>query len=174
MAKEALLIVDMLNDFVREGAPLEVPDNRKILPNVMREIDKAHAEGTPVIYVCDTHAPDDREFSKFGWPPHGVKGTKGAEVVDELKPADGDIILEKTSYSLFEGTPLDEILENFGIKSIRLTGCVTNICIMFGAYEAVLRDYEVTVIEDGVAGLDPKDHQAALRNMKNVLDAKIE
>jgi nicotinamidase/pyrazinamidase len=151
-----------------------VPNNRKILPNIRREIDKAHAAGIPVIYVCDTHAPDDREFSKFGWPPHGVKGTRGAQVVDELKPSEGDIIVEKTSYSLFDGTPLDEILENFGIDSIRLTGCVTNICIMFGAYEAELRGYEVTAIEDGIAGLDPKDHEAALRNMKNVLRVKIE
>ena len=75
--KEALLVIDMLNDFVREGAPLEVPDTRSIIPVIKQEIDMAHAAGKPVIYVCDSHAADDREFSKFGWPAHAVKGRAG-------------------------------------------------------------------------------------------------
>lgn len=71
MPKEALLIIDMLNDFVLQGAPLEVP----VIRAIKREIEAARKEGKPVIYVCDTHEPDDKEFSKFGWPAHAVKGT---------------------------------------------------------------------------------------------------
>ncbi len=56
---------------------------------------------------------------------------------------------------------------------MRLTGCVTHICILFAAYDAVLRDYKVTVVEDGVAGLSKEDHDAALRIMKNVLGVRI-
>jgi nicotinamidase-related amidase len=56
---------------------------------------------------------------------------------------------------------------------LRLTGCVTHICILFAASEAVLRDYGVTVVEEGVAGLAKEDHDAALRIMKNVLGAEI-
>ncbi len=173
MADEALLVIDMLNDFVLEGAPLEVPDTRKIIPNIRREIEKARGDGIPVIYVCDTHEPDDREFAKFNWPPHAVKGTKGAEVVDALSPQDGDIIIEKTTYSSFHDTVLDEVLLNHGIRKLRLTGCVTHICIMFSASDAVLRDYDVAVVQDGVAGLAPEDHEAALRIMKNVLGVKL-
>ncbi len=171
--KEALLVLDMLNDFVLEGAPLEVPDTRKIVPVVKKEIDKAHAAGNPVIYVCDAHAPDDKEFSKFGWPAHAVKGTRGAEVVDELKPGNKDIVIPKTAYSSFFGTNLDDTLRRLGVDSLRLTGTVTHICVLFTAADAVLRDYLVAVVEDGVAGLSREDHDAALRIMKNVLGATI-
>jgi nicotinamidase/pyrazinamidase len=171
--KEALLILDMLNDFVLKGAPLEVPDTRKIIPVIQKEIEQAHAAGNPVIYVCDAHAPDDREFSKFGWPAHAVRGTAGAGVVYELKPAREDIIISKTTYTGFFGTNLDETLRRLGVDSVRLTGTVTHICVMFTAMEAVLRDYRVTVVEDGVAGLSREDHDAALRIMKNVLGAAI-
>lgn len=171
--KEALLVIDMLNDFVREGAPLEVPDTRKILPAVREEVRKAHAAGNPVIFLCDTHAPDDKEFRKFGWPPHGVKGTKGAEVVEELRPGPGDIVVHKTTYSSFEGTELNPILQRLGVGGVRLTGCVTHICILFTAYESVLRDYAVTVVRNGVAGIAKEDHDAALRIMKNVMGANV-
>src|SRR5271169_515083 len=112
MPKEALLIMDMLNDFVLPGSPLEVPETRRVIPAIKREIQRARQEGNPVIYVCDAHAVDDKEFSKFGWPAHAVKGTKGGRVVDELKPEVVDIIVEKTSYAGFYQTRLDEILKD--------------------------------------------------------------
>ncbi len=173
MSKEALLIIDMLNDFVLEGAPLEVPETRKIIPTIKKEIEDARSKGRPVIYICDAHDKDDKEFEKFGWPPHAVKGTKGAEIVEELKPEKDNIIIEKTTYSGFYNTRLDETLKNLGVDSLRLTGCVTHICVLFTASDAVLRDYEVTVIEGGVAGLSREDHDAGLRIMKNVLGVKI-
>jgi nicotinamidase/pyrazinamidase len=173
MAREALLIIDMLNDFVLEGAPLEVPETRRAVPNIRREIDTARREDKPVIYICDTHAPDDREFVKFGWPPHAVKGTRGAEVVEPLSPLPEDIIIEKTTYSGFYRTNIEETLQGLGVESLRLTGCVTHICVMFTASDAVLRDYQVTVVADSVAGLEEEDHNAALRIMKNVMGVKI-
>ena len=171
--KEALLIIDMLNDFVLPGAPLEVPDTRKIINNIRREADAARAAGKPVIYVCDTHEPNDKEFAKFGWPPHAVKGTRGAQVIAELAPEDGDVVIPKTTYSGFYDTVLGSMLRALDVDSIRLTGCVTHICIMFTASDAVLRDYKVTVVADGVAGIAKEDHDAALRIMKNVLGVKI-
>lgn len=174
MGREALLVIDMLNDFVLPGAPLEVPNTRKVIQNIKREIERARAEGRPVVYCCDTHAPEDKEFSKFGWPPHAVRGTKGSEVVEELKPAPGDTRVDKDTYSSFYNSKLDETLRGLGVDSLRLTGCVTHICVMFTAADAVLRDYAVTVVEDGVAGLADEDHEAALRIMKNVMNVKLE
>ena len=173
MPKEALLIIDMLNDFVLQGAPLEVSETKKIIPTIKREIEAARKEGKPVIYVCDTHEPDDKEFSRFGWPAHAVKGTAGAQVVDELKPQVDDIIIEKTTYSGFYNTKLNETLKDLGIESLRLIGCVTHICVLFTAFDAVLRDYKVTVVKDGVAGLSIEDHEAALRIMKNVMGVNL-
>jgi nicotinamidase-related amidase len=173
VGNEALLVIDMLNDFVLEGAPLEVPDTRKVILTIMKEIEKAHAEGKPVIYVCDSHKPEDREFKKMGWPAHAVRGTRGAEVVEKLKPRRGDIVLEKTTYSSFYRTSLHETLSSLKVDSVRLTGCVTHICIMFAAYEASLRGYNITVVRDGVAGLTKDDDQAAFRFMETVMGAHV-
>jgi nicotinamidase-related amidase len=173
MAKTTLLVIDMLNDFVKEGAPLEVPDTRKIIPVVRKQIENARDNNIPVVYVCDTHDENDVEFEKFGWLPHAVKGTRGAEVVDELKPEEGDIVIEKKTYSSFHNTRLNNELKRFGVKTVRLTGCVTHICIMFAAYDAGLLGYDVEVVSDGVAGLEKEDHDAAIRIMKNVMGAKI-
>jgi nicotinamidase/pyrazinamidase len=173
MKKEALLVCDMLNDFVRPGASLEVPETRTIIPVVQKEIEKARAAGNPVIYVCDAHAPNDKEFRKFGWPIHAIKGTRGSEVVEDLKPAPDDRVILKDTYSGFFGTTLDKTLKSLGVDSLRLTGCVTHICIMLTASDAVLLDYKVTVVEDGVAGLAKEDHDAALRIMKNVMGVQI-
>jgi len=171
--REALLVIDMLNDFVLEGAPLEVPDTRKILPAVRREIRRARARNAPVLFLCDTHAPDDPEFRRMGWPPHAVRGTLGALVVEILRPGRADRVIPKTSYSCFHNTELERTLRLLGITRLRLTGCVTHICVLFAAYEAALRGYDVEVVEDAVAGLDPEDHAAGLRIMKNVLGARL-
>jgi nicotinamidase-related amidase len=171
--KEALIVIDMLNDFVLEGAPLEVPSTRMIIPELKREIEKARKEGMPVIYVCDSHEKDDREFKKMGWPPHAVKGTKGAEVVKELRPMKADKIIEKKTYSGFYNTKLDETLKGLGVNSLRLTGCVTNICVLFTASDAVLRGYDVKILENCVAGINKEDHKFGLRLMKNVLGVKV-
>ena len=171
MPKKALVIIDMLNDFVLPRALLEVPDTRKIIPCIERESIMARAEDCPIVYVCDSHAPDDREFQI--WPRHCVKGTKGAQVVDELKPEPKDIIVEKTTYSGFFKTRLEEVLKSLGAMELIITGCVTNICILYTSSDAVLRGYSVTVPKDCVAGLNKEDHEFALRQMEKVLKVKI-
>lgn len=173
MPDEALVIIDMLNDFVGKGAPLEVPNTRKVIPAIQREIRRARTNEIPVVYICDTHEKDDSEFARFGWHPHAVKGTEGAKIVSELTPEKGDIIIEKTTYSGFFRTRLEEELKRLRTKQLRLTGCVTHICVLFTASDAVLRGYEVEVVSDGVAGLADEDHEAGLRIMKNVMGAKI-
>ncbi|MBW2476889.1 MAG: cysteine hydrolase [Deltaproteobacteria bacterium] len=172
--KDALVIIDMLNDFVRPGAPLEVPKNREIVPNIQRRIEVARSRQTPVIYVCDAHQPDDPEFSRMGWPPHGVRGTHGARVITELQPGETDPIIEKETYSAFVHTGLDGVLQALNVDRLILTGCVTNICIVFTAYEAVIRGYEVVVPVDCIAEIDPEDGKFAVKQMRDVLGVVIE
>ncbi len=169
--RRALLVIDMLEDFVRPGAPLEVPENRRILPAVRRRIAKARRDGEQVVYVCDAHRPKDPEFAR--WPPHAVAGTPGAGVVREIAPEPGDVVAEKHSYSGFHGTALQGILRRRGIRSLSLSGCVTNICILYIAYEAVVRGYAVAVDEALVAGLDPGTHAFALAQMETVLGVSV-
>lgn len=169
----ALLVIDMLEDFVRPGAPLEVPDNRKILAAVRRRIARARKTGELVVYVCDAHRKNDPEFSRMGWPPHAVAGSPGAAVVERISPEPGDVVVEKKSYSGFHRTTLSSVLRRHGVGRLALSGCVTNICILYIAYEAVVRGYDVTVDERLVAGLDRKSHSFALDQMEKILGVRV-
>ena len=167
LKRRAFVIVDMLEDFVREGAPLEVPGARAIVKNIKRELERARAEGLPVIYVCDRHLSDDPEFKV--WPPHAVEGTAGAEVIDELKPQEGERMIFKTTYSGFCHTDMEQILREMGVEELVITGVATEICVLFTAADAYMRGFEVKVLEDCVAGITPEGHRFALQHMKEIL-----
>jgi nicotinamidase-related amidase len=164
---KALLVVDMLKDFVLPGAPLEVPKARRIVPAISREIDRARREGRPVVYVNDSHRPDDPEFAV--WPSHAVEGTEGARVVDELAPGPGDLVVKKRSYSGFYGTDLEAKLREMGVDELTVTGVVTNICVLYTSVDAMMRGFRVEVPEDCVAALNDEDHRFALRQLREVL-----
>lgn len=159
--------MDMLNDFIKRGAPLEVPKARGIIRNIRRELEKARRAGIPVIYCCDRHEPRDREFEV--WPPHAVRGTQGAEIIEELRPIKGEPVVAKKTYSAFYRTNLEKILKRLGVKHLILTGVVTNICILYTAVDAYMRGYEITVPEDCVSGLKAGDSLFALRQIKGIL-----
>ncbi len=171
--KNALIIIDMLNDFVLKGAPLEVPETRRILPALRKGIAAARRRKMPVIYVCDSHGVNDREFTKLGWPPHAIRGSEGARVVDAIAPKKGDLVVLKKTYSAFFRTSLERELKGRNIKRITLAGCVTHICILFSASDAVLRGFDVEVDEGLVAGLTRKSHEFALKEMEDVLGVTV-
>jgi len=173
MEKTALLVIDMLNDFVLEGASLEVPAIRKIIPNIKIEIERARRNDIQVIYICDSHGQRDPEFERMGWPPHAISGSRGAQVIDELKPLAGDKLVSKNSYSGFFGTSLEKVLKEGDISQLLVTGCVTNICVLYTVADAVQRGYKVKVLKNCVAGLNAQDHKFALEQMKKILGAEI-
>ena len=171
--KRALLIIDMLNDFVDPKGSLRVPDAEGVVPFISRELAAARAAGGLAVFLCDAHAEDDPEFRRMGWPAHAVRGTWGAQVVPALAPGPGEAVAEKSTYSGFYGTRLAEVLEGARIDTVRLCGCVTNICVLYTAADAAMRGYDVEVVADAVAGLAAEDHQFALRQMKEVLGARL-
>lgn len=173
MGRTALLIIDMLNDFILEGAPLEVTSARVIISNIKIEIEKARDKDIPVIYICDSHEEGDPEFNRMGWPTHAVAGSRGAQVIEELKPLPRDKVITKKSYSGFFETSLEEVLKEDEISELMVTGCVTNICVLYTVADAVQRRYKVKVLKDCVAGLNPHDHEFGLRQMKEVLGVEI-
>ena len=153
---KALIIIDMLNDFVRDGAPLKAPKIKSIIEPIKQEIKKAHNEGYPVIYICDSHDSNEKEFKLY--PPHAITGTTGSEIIDELKPQNKDIIVHKKTLSSFYKTGLEKILKKLGTEEIVLTGCIANICIQYTAFEAVVRGYRVNVVLDAIIGLNKEDY----------------
>jgi len=135
----ALLIIDMLNDFVLQGSPLEVPDTRGIITPIQDKIQNARGKSIPIIYICDSHEKNDKEFVRMGWPPHALAGSMGAQVIDLLKPSSHDTIILKKSYSGFFETDLDKVLVhcNAGIgRSPSIVVCYLYE-IGFGLEEAV-------------------------------------
>ncbi|MCM8778511.1 MAG: cysteine hydrolase [Candidatus Omnitrophica bacterium] len=165
--KKTLLIIDMLNDFVLKGAPLEVPRAREIIPRIREKINEAYPKDVPVIYICDAHKKDDPEFKV--WPVHAVKGTKGAEVVEELKPKDKDYIIYKTTYSGFYKTRLEKLLKRLKIDTLIVTGILTNICVLYTSVDALMRGFNVEIPEGCTAGLNPEDEKFALRQIREIL-----
>ncbi|RJP18819.1 MAG: cysteine hydrolase [Candidatus Omnitrophota bacterium] len=171
MNKKALLICDMLNDFVRKGAPLEAPGATDIIPNIRREMENARRDKVPIIYICDSHVSDDPEMNV--WPLHAIKGTNGAEIIAELAPDRNDIIIEKTRYDAFYQTNLEAKLQQLQITEIILTGVCTEICIHYTGSSAIMRGYRVAVPEDCVAGLEDANASAALCMLKRVLQPQM-
>lgn len=167
----ALLVIDMVKDFVDPDGALSVPGARTVVPRISDLIREARDDGIPVIYVNDAHDPDDEEFEK--WPPHSVAGTEGAKVVEDLEPGNSDHVLEKKRFSAFYGTRLDELLEELGVDHLVMTGTVTNICIFASTLDALMRGYRVTVPGDAVAGIDEGDHDFALRQIEEVFGAEV-
>ena len=170
MGQKAFIIIDMLNDFVQPGAPLEVPKARDIIPHIKKRVEEARNKGIPIIYLCDHHQPDDKEFNV--WLAHAVKSTEGAEIVDELKPHEEDYAVPKISYSAFYNTALEELLNKLKSDELIITGVVTNICILYTAMDALARGYKVDVPEDSVAALNQEDHKFAIRQIKEVLQPR--
>ena len=172
MVKRALLVVDMIEDFVHEGGALYCgPSMARIVPVIQLEIARARDVAEPVVYLTDNHLRDDAEFQVF--PPHAIAGTKGAEIVPELAPRDDDRVIPKRRYSGFFGTDLDITLRERGVDTLRLVGDCTNICVLYTAADARNLGYSVEVLEDGVTSFDEEAHRDALRELEKTLGAKI-
>jgi nicotinamidase-related amidase len=164
---QALLVIDMLKDFVYEDGSLVVPGAKALIEPINREIKKARRGGDLVVFVCDAHDRDDREFKV--WPSHAVEGTVGAEVVDQLDRRQEDPVIKKKRYSAFYNTELEKVLEDHGVDHLVLTGVLTDICVMHTAVDAAMRDYRVTVLRDCVKSATDEAHRWALKHMNDII-----
>ena len=169
-----VVIIDMLNDFVT--GKLAVDRAKHIVPNLRRLIEAARDSGMPVIYSNDAHYTEDWEVTEK-WGEHAIKGTKGAEVIPELKPTEKDYIIEKRTYSSFYETRLDQLLRSLysgeGVKTVILGGMHTHICIRHMAADAFFRKLKIIIAKDGVEAFTQKDHELGLKYLEYVYNAKI-
>lgn len=167
MGKVALIIADMLNDFIDPHGALYVGQaGRDIIPFVAQKTEETRAQGGVVIFVCDAHAPDDREFDQFG--AHAVRGSWGSEIIPEIPFLPGDRRVNKTRYSALFGTDLEEVLKQEGVSQTELAGVCTSICVMFTAIDLLARNFPCRVYQDGVADFDPGAHAFALKHMQKL------
>jgi nicotinamidase-related amidase len=130
----------------------------------------------PVIYSNDARYPQDVEVTRK-WGKHAIKGTKGAEVIPELKPAKEDYIVEKRTYSGFYETGLDSLLRSLykdeGVKAVVLCGLHTNICVRHSAADAFFRGYKIIIAAEGIEAFTREDHEQGLKYLEYVYNAKI-
>ncbi len=167
--KTALVVIDMINDFVT--GKLGFRGAADIVPNVQRLLAAARSNGVPVIYVCDAHSRRDPELRV--WGEHAIAGTKGSEVIPQLKPAGGEPVFTKQTYSIFHSGEPKVLLKKLRVKELVLVGVVTDICIQNSAAEAFFNGYSVVVPEDCVASPDKKVHKYSLDYMARVYGAKV-
>lgn len=168
--KTAVLVIDMINDFVT--GVFKSDRAAKIIPNIKRLLKFARKQGIPIVYATDAHLPNvDTEFEV--WGPHAVKGSWGAEIIDELKPEKGDFRVFKRKYSAFQGTDLDMLLRELKVDTLILTGVVTDICIQHTAADAFFRGYKIIVPEDCVEAIDEPTQNAAIKYLRKAYGVEI-
>ncbi len=156
----AVLVVDMLNDFCEPEGAMPLPDSELLYPPIQSLLEAARAGGSPVIWLCDEHPSGDKEFEKR--TEHCLVGSWGAQVVDALKPPEGEYPLPKRRYSGFFETDLDLRLRELGIEHLIITGVVTNICVRSTVHDAFFRGYNVIVPEDCVAATGEREQESSL------------
>lgn len=162
--KTALLVVDMQNDFVQEGAPIEVPHARAMVPRLNRLLDVCRMHKLPVIYIHHVLRGGDIDAGRLA-DHHAVirnnqallAGTPNVEIYEELKPHPGDLVVAKPRYSAFYGTDLEAILRSKGIDTLIISGTVTHVCCESTTRDAFSRDYKVIFLSDGNAARDLPD-----------------
>jgi nicotinamidase/pyrazinamidase len=166
-----VLVADMVRGFCEEGRNLYVgPTIRDIIPRIHDLLEREKAAGSHIIFICDTHDLDDKEFEMF--PPHCIRGTEEPDVIPELAEF-AEEIMPKRRYSAFFETNLEERLGELKPDKIIIVGDCTNICVLYTAAEARYRDYAVEVPADCVATFDPDAHTFALKQMQTVLGASV-
>jgi ureidoacrylate peracid hydrolase len=181
----ALVVIDMQNDFCASGG-LVSRDGRDIsaaqamakrLPALL---ESARRAGTLVVFVRCLYTRDANPYLSDVWLEQAARERRGGytsipvcregswegDWYEDVRPQPADIVVTKHRYDAFQGTDLDLVLRSHGIRTVALTGVVTNVCVETTARAAFVRDYYVAVVEDGCAAYVPEDHEHTLRNIR--------
>jgi nicotinamidase-related amidase len=153
---DALLIIDLISDFEFPDGDRLQRNSKPLIEPLLRLKTRAHAAGVPVIYVNDNRGRWQSDRSSFVAHCMNPK-SKGHEIAAALCPERRDYFVFKPKHSAFFATPLDALLKHLGTQRLVLTGVTVEQCILMTAVEAYLRDMEVAVVHDCVAGLRQRD-----------------
>ncbi|MEU3184128.1 isochorismatase family cysteine hydrolase [Streptomyces sp. NPDC006923] len=170
MRKSAVVVIDMINTYEHADADLLLPSVTKVVPSVVRLLERARERDVPVIYVNDnfgewrSHHGEIVETALSG--PH-------ADLVEPLRPDDASLFVVKARHSIFYETPLAYLLSQLGIGHVILCGQVTEQCVLYSALDAHIRHLEVTVPDDAVAHIHADLADAALRMMRRNMKADV-
>lgn len=186
----ALIVVDMQHGFLDEGASLEVPKGRDVIPNIARLIDTCRSANIPVIFTefvyattipClrgepfgPEHLPSGDGDAGFGHPSNNCligsnpgKGVESAATIPQLAPRNDELVVQAHTYDKFYGTHLDLALRSLNVDRIMVTGVTTDVCVNSTILSASTRNYRVMAVTDGTATIHDHIHDACLQIWEN-------
>lgn len=166
----AVLVVDMLNDFVT-GA-LKCDRGLAIVPHTQKLLEGARKYHIPVIFCNDSHLPEIDHELKL-WGDHAIKGTEGAKIIPELGPQKDDYIVEKRRYSGFFHTDLDLLLKELGVDTVIMAGLHTHMCVRHTTADAYQLGYNILVCSDATDSFTKEDYESGLKYLKEVYAARV-
>jgi biuret amidohydrolase len=161
--RTAMIVVDMENDFVADGAPLETPAARAMVPRLAEALQACRDTGVKVIYTTHVHRRDGSDLGLFTFSPviaNGealTDGTPGVDIYPALCPGADEHVIKKHRFSGFFGTDLDMILRGWGVDTVIIAGTTTENCCHATARDALFHDYKVVFLSDATATFDYPD-----------------
>jgi nicotinamidase-related amidase len=168
--KQALLIIDMINDFQFEHGPILAKQTNDISLRISSLKKKLKRNGCPIIYVNDHYELWQADFQRIA---KKCRNTLSEKIIHTIYPEDDEYFLIKPKHSAFYGTALNTLLYSLNIERLIITGIAGNICVLFTANDAYMRGFEIIIPSDCIASNDEEDNQFALKMMKNTLKASI-
>jgi nicotinamidase-related amidase len=170
-SKLVLLIIDMISDFEFEDAEKLLPHAEEIVKNVVALKRRADKAGVPVIYVNDNFGKWRSDFKTL-LKHSQSKTSRGGKIARALNPKERDYFVLKAKHSAFYSTTLDILLEYLGAETLIITGVATDICILFTANDAYMRDFEIVVPRDCVAANERETSESTLKYLEKILKAR--
>jgi ureidoacrylate peracid hydrolase len=162
--RTAMIVVDMQNDFVAEGAKLQSKQAHAMVPKLAATLRFCREQGIRVVYTAHVHRADGCDMGLYDdlYPPIAdrsslVDGSPGVEIYKELAPAPGEHVIKKHRYSGFFATDLDLILREWGITAVVISGTTTENCCHATARDAMFHNYKVAFLSDATGTFDYPD-----------------
>ena len=165
--KTALIVIDLLQDFFKEGLLAE--HRKQLVTSVNELIDAAHAKNIPVIWVRQEYKADLSDaplYDRKQGRSITIEGTEGCKLLPELHRNTHDHEIIKKRYSVFYKTSLEGLLDTLGIDTLIVTGINTMTCIRTSCVDAYQRDYHVILALDCVDAYDPEQHSNSIQYLQ--------
>jgi nicotinamidase-related amidase len=169
--RDALLIVDVINDFLHEDGDALLRSFRDRHAGLLAAIDAARQAEIPIVYANDNYGVWDGDVNRL--VSHAVDEGKGGDLVSTVAPQPDDRFVVKPRYSAFDHTPLDLILMGLGIERILLCGLATEGCVVQTAIAGRELGFKISVLTDACATNDERLEQIALEYLEAVVGARL-
>ncbi|SDK23843.1 isochorismatase family cysteine hydrolase [Sediminibacillus albus] len=164
----AVVIIDIINTFDFPGGDELLKNTKKILPDLLKLRDNAKKNDIPIIYVNDHYGIWQSDFTKVG---EYCRNEKNKEIIDQMMPDADDYFLIKPKHSGFYGTALESLLNELGVNHIIFAGIAGDICVLFTANDAHMREYDISVPKNCTASNEQQQNDRALKLMEDKLSA---